>query len=139
MVGCVFVSREGHTILSTGYNGSPRNLPHCYEVGCDLDESGHCVRTIHAEINAIVQAARDGISLKDSEVYSTMFSCYVCFKAIANVGVKTIYYDVEYKPKKYAEQIARVRRDAALMGVKLVNKKDVCDILAQDKLKEESE
>jgi dCMP deaminase len=65
-------------ILATGYNGSLRALPHCDEVG-HLMDGGHCVRTVHAEANAIVQAARTGVRLEGGEIYVTASPCFGCF------------------------------------------------------------
>ena len=67
-VGAIIV--RGKTILSTGYNGSIRGLPHCDTAGHEM-ENGHCVRTIHAEANAIVQAARHGVRIENAEIYIT--------------------------------------------------------------------
>ena len=66
-VGCLIV--RNRTILSTGYNGSIRGTPHCDEVG-HLMENGHCVRTTHAEANAIIHAARNGVKIEGAEIYS---------------------------------------------------------------------
>ena len=78
------------TILSTGYNGSVRGLPHCEDVGCVM-EDGHCVSTVHAEANAIIQAAKNGVSIEGAELYTTASPCWNCFKLIANVGIKKIF------------------------------------------------
>ncbi len=93
-VGAVIVREK--TILSTGYNGSIRNLPHCGEAGHEM-VNGHCMRTVHAETNAIVQAARHGIRIENSEIYITTSPCYNCFKNIANAGIKKIYFGEFYK------------------------------------------
>ena len=96
-VGAVIV--RDRTILSTGYNGSIRGMPHCDEVGHDM-ESGHCVGTIHAEANAIIQAAKNGVRLDDSEIYTTASPCWGCFKLIANSGIRRIYYGEFYRDEK---------------------------------------
>lgn len=104
-VGCVIVADK--TILSTGYNGSIRGMPHCDDVGHDMDNS-HCVATIHAEANAILQAAKNGVKLDRAELYTTSSPCWNCFKLIANSGIKKIYYHEFYrddKSKKIAKQI----------------------------------
>lgn len=93
-VGAVIVRR--HTILSTGYNGSIAGLPHCDEVGCMM-EGGHCVATIHAEANAIVQAARNGVSIDGATLYVTASPCWSCFKLVANAGVRRIVYGEFYR------------------------------------------
>ena len=100
-VGAVIVREK--TILSTGYNGSIKGLPHCDEVGCEMVD-GHCVRTTHAEANAIVQAAKNGIQINQSEIYVTASPCYDCFKLIANAGIKIIYYDEFYRDKRIIEK-----------------------------------
>ena len=96
-VGAVIVRDK--TILSTGYNGSVRGLPHCTEVGC-LMENDHCVRTVHAEANALVQAARNGTRLEDAEIYVTASPCFNCFKLIANAGIRTVHYGEFYRDQR---------------------------------------
>ena len=100
-VGAVIVREK--TILSTGYNGSIKGLPHCDEVGCEMVD-GHCVRTTHAEANAIVQAAKNGIQINQSEIFVTASPCYECFKLIANAGINVIYYDEFYRDKRIIEK-----------------------------------
>ena len=96
-VGAVIVRDK--TILSTGYNGSIKGLMHCDEIGHEMVD-GHCVRTTHAEANAIVQSAKNGVSINNSEIYVTASPCYNCFKLIANSGIKTIYYDEFYRDER---------------------------------------
>jgi len=93
-VGAVIV--RDRTILSTGYNGSIRGLPHCDDEGHLLEEN-HCVRTVHAEANAIIQAAMNGVAIKGSSIYVTAIPCWLCFKMIANAGIKAIYYRQSYR------------------------------------------
>ena len=93
-VGAVIVRDK--MILSTGYNGSIKGLSHCDDVGHEMVD-GHCVRTTHAEANAIVQAAKNGVEINLSEIYVTASPCYNCFKLIANAGIKTIYYKEFYR------------------------------------------
>jgi len=99
-VGAVIV--RGKTILATGYNGSIRGLAHCDEAGHEMDNT-HCVRTIHAEANAIVQSARHGVRIEDSEIYITASPCYDCFKMIANVGIRKIYFGEFYRDERIME------------------------------------
>ena len=99
-VGAVIVREK--TILSTGYNGSIRGLAHCDKTGHEM-ENGHCVRTIHAEANAIVQAARHGVRIENSEIYITASPCYDCFKLIANAGINKIYYAEFYRDERIIE------------------------------------
>ncbi len=109
-VGAVIVRDK--TILSTGYNGSLRGAPHCDEVGHDI-ENDHCVRTVHAESNAVAQAAKHGIQIDQSEIYVTASPCLTCFKLIANSGITKIYYKEFYRDDRITEY-------AKLAGVKLV-------------------
>ena len=102
-VGAVIVRNK--TILATGYNGSIGGLDHCDEAGHEM-VNGHCVRTIHAEANAIVQSARNGVNIDKGEIFVTASPCYDCFKLIANSGIKKIFFGEFYRDeriKKYAE------------------------------------
>ena len=107
-VGAVIV--RGKTILSTGYNGSIKGLDHCDDVGHDMDND-HCVRTIHAEANAIVQAAKHGINIDQSEIYVTASPCYDCFKLIANAGICKIYFGEFYRDKRIVEHAKSLKID----------------------------
>jgi dCMP deaminase len=99
-VGAVIVRDK--TILSTGYNGSIRGLPHCSDVG-HLMENDHCVATIHAEANAIVQAARNGVMIDGATIYVTASPCWSCFKEIANAGIKRVCYGEFYRDERTFE------------------------------------
>ncbi len=99
-VGAVIVRER--RILTTGYNGSPRGLPHCDDVG-HLMVDGHCVRTLHAEQNAIIQAAYHGISVKGGSIYVTHQPCLTCAKMIINAGLVRVVYAGEY-PDPYSAQ-----------------------------------
>jgi len=96
-VGAVVVRDK--VILSTGYNGSLRGMPHCDEVG-HMMEDGHCVRTIHAEGNAIVQAATHGTRIDGATIYVTASPCWSCFKMIANAGLKKIVFGEFYRDER---------------------------------------
>ena len=96
-IGAVIVKDK--TILSTGYNGSLRGRPHCDEIGHDM-ENGHCIATLHAEANAIIQAAKNGVCIDGAELYTTASPCWNCFKLIANSGIKRIYYSEFYRDQK---------------------------------------
>lgn len=95
--GAVIVSPH-HTILATGYAGSPPGQPHCDQVGHlmhtviheDGSQSQHCVRTLHAEENAILQCAKDGIRLEGATIYSKMVPCWNCAMRIVRVGIKRV-------------------------------------------------
>jgi len=93
-VGSVLV--RNRTILSTGYNGSIRGMPHCSDVGHMMEE-GHCVATIHAEANAILQAARTGAMIEGAHCYVTASPCWSCFKQLANAGITRICYGEFYR------------------------------------------
>ena len=102
-VGAVIV--RDRSILTTGYNGAPAGMPHCTDAGCLVYESKtpdgnmeeNCFRTIHAEINAIAQAAKNGSSIQDASIYITHTPCIHCLKVLVNTGIKTIYYEKPYK------------------------------------------
>lgn len=96
-VGAVIVRDK--TILSTGYNGSVRGLPHCDDVG-HMMEDNHCVATIHAEQNAIIQAAKNGTAIDGSTIYTTASPCWPCFKMIANSGMKRIVFAEFYRDER---------------------------------------
>ncbi len=95
--GALIVS-PGNTILATGYVGSPPGQPHCDDVGHlmitvikdDGEESQHCVRTLHAEENAILQCAKDGIKVEGARIYCKMVPCYNCAMRIVRVGIKKV-------------------------------------------------
>ncbi len=92
-VGCVLVLDK--RILTTGFNGSPAGQAHCDEIG-HLIVDGHCVRTIHAETNAIIQAALHGVSTKGATCYVTHYPCINCAKALINAGVTRLVYETSY-------------------------------------------
>jgi len=96
-VGSVIVREK--TILSTGYNGSIRGMPHCSDVG-HMMENDHCVATIHAESNAILQAAKNGVMIDGATIYVTASPCWSCFKQIANAGLRRIVYGEFYRDER---------------------------------------
>jgi dCMP deaminase len=108
-VGAVIV--RDRTVLSTGYNGSIRGLPHCEDVGCVM-EDGHCITTVHAEANAILQAAKNGVSVDGAEIYTTASPCWNCFKLIANAGIRRISFGEFYREE-------RIRDTAREIGIEL--------------------
>jgi dCMP deaminase len=110
-VGAVLV--RDRMILSTGYNGSIRGMPHCDEVG-HLMENGHCVATIHAETNAVLQAARNGVRIDGAHLYTTASPCWPCFKLIANAGIRRIVYGEFYRDDRIFEVARR-------LGIELVD------------------
>lgn len=110
-VGAVIV--RDRAVLATGYNGSIRGLPHCTDVGC-LMVNGHCVRTVHAEANAILQAAKHGVRLEGAEIYVTASPCWDCFKLVANAGINRVLFGEFYRD----ERIIEFSREA---GIELVD------------------
>lgn len=109
-VGAVIV--RDRMILATGYNGSIAGLEHCDDVG-HLMEDNHCVRTVHAEANAIVQAARSGTMLAGAGIYVTASPCFNCFKLIANAGIRRIAFGEFYRDDKIYDF-------SAALGIELV-------------------
>ena len=110
-VGALLV-KDRH-ILSTGYNGAPKGLKHCSETGCLREQLGippgerhEICRGLHAEQNAIIQAAVFGVSIKDSTLYCTNAPCSVCAKMLINAGVKEIIFEDEY-PDELAMQMLK--------------------------------
>ncbi len=108
-VGAVLV--RDRRILATGYNGPPSGFPHCDEIGCLRDElhippgeRQELCWGIHAEQNAIIQAAQFGVSTKDSELYCTTKPCITCAKILANAGVRKIYVAEEY-PDEFSDRL----------------------------------
>ena len=111
-VGAVIV--RDRTILSTGYNGSIRGVPHCTEVG-HMMEDGHCVATIHAEVNAILQAAKNGVRIDEASVYVTASPCWNCFKAITNAGILRVVYGEFYRDDRIFEVAKQIGVELTLL------------------------
>ena len=111
-VGAVIVRDK--TILSTGYNGSIRKLEHCDEVGHQM-ENGHCVATIHAEANAILQAAKNGIRIEGATIYTSASPCWPCFKMIANAGLLRICYGEFYRDLRIFKVAKRLKMKLDLL------------------------
>ena len=122
--GCV-IAKDKH-ILVSGYVGSPAGLPHCDDVGHQMKsvihEDGtttdHCVRTVHAEQNAICQAAKVGISVLGATIYTRMTPCRVCAMLIINCGIKRVICERKYHAGIESEEMF------AASGVELVYKYD---------------
>ena len=100
-VGAVIV--RDRRILSTGYNGSPPGQKHCYEVGC-LMEDGRCIRTLHAEQNALIQAALHGVSTEEATLYGTCRPCHVCARMIVGAGIRRLVFEGEM-PEGWALEV----------------------------------
>lgn len=109
--GCIIVKDK--KILVTGYVGSPIGLAHCDEIGHEMHkvihedghESMHCIRTVHAEQNAVAQAARTGIALEGGTVYCKMVPCYVCAKILVNCGIARIVAAKDYHASAQSKRI----------------------------------
>ena len=109
-VGAIVV-RDKH-IVATGYNGAPAGLPHCphdgqfndWPVGCLI--SGHCMRSLHAEQNCLLQAAKIGVSCEGSTMYVTCQPCNNCAKMIINAGVSRVVYEGDY-PDDFSLELFR--------------------------------
>jgi len=95
-VGAVVIDPETKSIIATGYNGSLPGASHCEDSGCFL-VNNHCSRTIHAETNAINQAAQNGSKLWKAHIYCTTKPCWGCFKNIVQSGITNIYYREDYE------------------------------------------
>lgn len=102
-VGCVLVNKDNR-IVTTGYNGSISGDEHCYEAGHYMRD-GHCIRTIHAEMNALLYCSKEGISVKNTTCYVTHFPCLNCTKALIQAGVSKIYYHEGYRIDDYAIEL----------------------------------
>lgn len=112
-VGAVIVRDK--TILSTGYNGSLRGAPHCDDAGHDI-EGDHCVRTVHAEANAVAQAAKHGVRIDEAEIYVTASPCLTCFKLVANAGISTVYYKEFYRDQRITQYARQADVQLVFMG-----------------------
>lgn len=129
--GCVIVKNK--QILVTGYVGSPKGLPHCDDVGHQLKQmihedgttTTHCVRTVHAEQNAITQAARLGISLEGATLYCRMTPCRTCAMLIINCGIVRVVCEKKYHAGAESENMFK------MAGIELVYFSD--DIMKYDK------
>lgn len=101
-VGAAIV-RENR-IIASGYNGSVYDSTHCIDDGC-LVVDNHCVRTVHAEMNALLQCARFGVATEGADIYVTHFPCLQCTKHLIQAGIKTVYYEADYRNDPLAIQI----------------------------------
>lgn len=93
-VGAVLVN-ENNEILATGYNGSPRGIKHCDDSKHIMYDS-HCIATVHAELNAILSAAKNGVSIKNAVLFSTHHPCFRCMQTLINAGIKKVFYSNDY-------------------------------------------
>ena len=105
-VGAVIVRERN--ILSTGYNGSIAGMPHCDDEG-HMMEGGHCIATIHAEANAIIQAAKHGVIINGASIYTTASPCWNCFKIIVNGGMRRIFFGEFYRDERIFTHAERLK------------------------------
>lgn len=124
-VGAVIV--KDSKILSTGYNGAPKKLPHCEDVGCIRDELGikpgerhELCRGLHAEQNAIIQAAFHGVSVNGAKIYCTTRPCSICTKMLINAGIYEITYIEEYEDELASQLV--IEAGIKLHRVEMVRK-----------------
>ncbi|WP_100488651.1 ComE operon protein 2 [Sporolactobacillus pectinivorans] len=96
-------------IIAGGYNGSISGGVHCIDEGCYMID-GHCARTIHAEMNAILQCAKFGESTDGAEIYVTHYPCIQCCKAIIQAGIRSVYYAKDYKNHPYAAELFQMAK-----------------------------
>ena len=115
IVGAVIT--VGNRIVSTGFNGAPAGLDHCGSIN-HLMVNGHCVRTVHAEMNAIIQAALGGTSPLGGTLYVTHFPCFICTKLLINAGITRIVFEHEYR---IDENAVKMLQDAMVKVDKFVN------------------
>ena len=102
MVGAVIV-RENR-IIASGYNGSVADGDHCVEEGCYMVD-GHCLRTVHAEANALLQCAKFGVATNNTAIYCTHFPCIQCTKQLIQAGVSQLFYEDDYHNHDLAVQL----------------------------------
>ena len=128
-VGAVIV--KDNRILATGYNGAPSGLPHCDEVGCLRTEQGipsgerhELCRALHAEQNALLQAAIHGVSVQGCDIYLTCQPCIICAKMLVQVGVKRVVFTGDY-PDGLAMDMFK-ESDMQLVQVERRHKDGVC-------------
>lgn len=125
-VGCV-ICQEGR-VVSTGYVGSPSKTPHCTDAGCIIGPDGGCIRTSHAEAGAIAFAARKGVALEGSTLYTTLSPCLSCAKLIVNSGISRVVYQQKYRD----ESGLALLKQAGVIVCGLNDLKVLCDLDCPD-------
>ena len=114
-VGAILVRDK--RVIAGGYNGAVSGDDHCIVVGCYVVD-GHCLRTIHAEMNAVLQCSKFGIPTDGAEIYVTDFPCLQCTKSLLQAGIKKIYYMRNYHNDDYAIRLLK-RKKVAVEQVKV--------------------
>jgi dCMP deaminase len=130
MIGVVIVKDK--RILATGYVGSPVGMPHCDEAGHQMkkvthedgSETQHCMRTSHAEINAICNAARYGIAIDGATIYGKFEPCYTCAKAIINAGIKRVVCEKQYHAASDTRELFKLAKIDFVVHLQEVEKYD---------------
>lgn len=118
-------------IIAGGYNGSISGDDHCIEKGCYVVDN-HCVRTVHAEVNALLQCAKYGTPTKGADLYVTHFPCLQCTKAIIQAGINNLFYAEDYKNDSYAIELLK---QAGVHIVHVPFEQYKIDFLSDEKLK----
>jgi dCMP deaminase len=127
MVGATIVREK--RIIAGGYNGSVSGSDHCIDKGCYVVDH-HCIRTIHAEVNALLQCAKFGVPTEGAELYVTHFPCVHCTKSIIQAGIKKVFYATDYKNHPYALDLLK---EAGIEVAQVVLDQPVIDIHQQEK------
>lgn len=130
-VGCVLT--QNNRVIATGYNGSIQGLPHCIDQGCEEDK-GHCIRTIHAEVNAVAQCAKMVTEADGATAYITHYPCLQCAKVLIQAGVRQIFYAKDYKNSPHVENLS-IQTGVSITKIK-VNPENLLKIVAE--IQEES-
>lgn len=117
-VGATIVREK--RVIAGGYNGSVSDDVHCIDEGCYIVD-GHCVRTIHAEMNAILQCAKFGVPTEGAEIYVTHFPCLQCTKMILQAGIRKIHYLEDYRNDEYGLNLIK-KSGAEVIKVDLAEK-----------------
>jgi dCMP deaminase len=132
-VGAVLVKDK--TLLATGYNGSPRGTVHCDDAGHLMRDMGGrpaCIRTVHAEANAVAQAARAGTRVEGATLYVTHLCCYDCAKLVVNAGIIRIVYGEVY-PSRFTEETLALFREARVTCQSLAESENDIKVLVERK------
>ncbi|WP_445490307.1 ComE operon protein 2 [Niallia sp. 03133] len=116
-------------IIAGGYNGSIAGGVHCIDEGCYVIDN-HCVRTIHAEMNALLQCAKFGVATEGADIYVTHFPCLQCCKAVIQAGIKTVYYANDYKNHPYAVELFK---QAGISMIQVISKEVILDAKQEEK------
>lgn len=117
-------------IIAGGYNGSVSGSDHCLDQGCYVIDN-HCVRTVHAEVNALLQCAKFGVPTQGAEIYITHFPCVHCAKSLIQAGISKVHYAKDYKNHPYAESLFK---EAKIECIEVELDQSVFDTQFHDKL-----